>query len=194
MTVKLTKGANLSLSQAADNLRVVRVGLGWAARETSGESFDLDASAFLLAESGKVRQDEDFIFYGNLQSRCGSVQHSGDDLEGGSGEDDEVITVRLEQVPPAIQKVSFTVSIYEADKRRQNFGMVTDAFIRVINDENDVELARFDLSEDMSTETAMIFGEIYRHKGEWKFRAVGQGYVGGLGPLARHFGVDVEEE
>ena len=193
MAVTLIKGANISLTQAAPNLKSIFVGLGWDARETSGEDFDLDASAFLLDERGKVRRDEDFIFYSNLLSLDGSVEHTGDNLTGGSEGDDEVIKIDLERVPPHVQKVSVTVSIYEAEKRRQNFGMVSNAFIRVVNQLDNVEIARFDLSEDMSTETAMIFGEIYRYKGEWKFKAVGQGFVGGLAAMARNYGVDVAD-
>ena len=191
MAISLSKGGNISLSQAAPGLKSIKVALGWDERTTQGEDFDLDASAFLLADNGKVRRDEDFIFYGNLKSQDGSVEHTGDNLVGGS--DAEVILVDLERVPAWVQKLSVTVSIYEADKRRQNFGMVSNAFIRVVNQEGDIEIARFDLTEDMSVETAMIFGEIYRRGGEWKFRAVGQGYAGGLAAMARSYGVDVED-
>ena len=194
MAVSLTKGGNMSLSRAVPGLKAIYVGLGWDRRAgAGGYDFDLDASAFLLDHRDKVRRDEDFIFYGNLVSRCGSVEHAGDNLTGGSQGDDEVIRLDLERIPAHVRKVAVTVSIYEADRRRQNFGMVSNAFIRVVNQEGDVEIARFDLSEDMSAETAMIFGEIYRRDGEWKFRAVGQGYAGGLGEMARRFGVDVED-
>jgi tellurium resistance protein TerD len=192
MAVTLVKGGNISLTGEAPGLKSVFVGLGWDARETEGEDFDLDASAFLLKSDGKVRFDEDFIFYNNLVSLDGSVEHTGDNLVGGGDGDDEVVKVNLETVPEEIQKISFTVSIYEANARRQNFGMVSNAFIRIVNQLDNKEIVKFDLSEDMSTETAMIFGEIYRHKGEWKFKAVGQGFSGGLRALASHFNVDVE--
>ncbi|MDR2456373.1 MAG: TerD family protein [Deltaproteobacteria bacterium] len=191
MAISLKKGGNVSLSEAAPNLKAIYVGLGWDARQTEGEDFDLDASAFLLNDKGKVNQEEDFIFYSNLKSRDGSVEHTGDNLTGGSSGDDEVIKIDLEKLPQSVQKVSITVSIYEAEKRRQNFGMVNNAFIRVVNQEGDAEIARFDLTEDMSVETAMIFGEIYRRNNEWKFRAVGQGYEGGLAAMARNYGVEI---
>jgi tellurium resistance protein TerD len=193
MAISLKKGGNVSLSEAAPNLKAIYVGLGWDARQTEGEDFDLDASAFLLNGQGKVNREEDFIFYSNLKSRDGSVEHTGDNLTGGSSGDDEVIKIDLEKLPPSIQKVTITVSIYEAEKRRQNFGMVNNAFIRVVNQEGDAEIARFDLTEDMSVETAMIFGEIYRRNNEWKFRAVGQGYEGGLAAMARSYGIDVAD-
>jgi tellurium resistance protein TerD len=191
MAVSLVKGANVSLSKEAPGLKAVFVGLGWDARQTMGDDFDLDASAFLLQENGHVKQDEDFIFFNNLKSIDGSIEHSGDNLTGGSEGDDEVINVNLEAVPKDIKKIVFTVSIYDAQGRGQNFGMVDNAFIRVVNLENNMEIARFDLGEDMSVETAMIFGEIYRRQDEWKFRAVGQGVAGGLAALAVGYGVNV---
>ncbi|MDR3154374.1 MAG: TerD family protein [Deltaproteobacteria bacterium] len=191
MAVSLSKGGNLSLSKEAPGLRAIFCGLGWDARSTDGSDFDLDASAFLLTSNGKVRGDGDFIFYNNLQSADGSVQHAGDNRTGEGEGDDEVILINLEKLPQQVEKIAVTVTIHDADVRRQNFGQVSNAFIRVVNQDGGVEIARFDLSEDMSTETAMIFGEIYRHGGEWKFKAVGQGFAGGLGPLARNFGVNV---
>lgn len=191
MTVSLTKGANVSLSKEAPGLRSVRVGLGWDTRVTDGTGFDLDASAFLLGENGQVRSDADFVFFNNLNGAGGAVVHQGDNLTGVGEGDDEVITVALDQLPADLSKLSFTVTIYEADVRRQNFGMVSNAFIRVVNGDGGAEIARYDLSEDASTDTAMIFGELYRHGGEWKFRAIGQGFAGGLSPLARSFGVHV---
>ncbi|MDR1084012.1 MAG: TerD family protein [Deltaproteobacteria bacterium] len=193
MAVTLVKGGNVSLSQQAPNLKEIFVGLGWDARQTTGDEFDLDASAFLLKANGKVRGDEDFIFYGQLSSIDGSVVHTGDDLTGGGGGDDEVININLEAMHHEIQKISITVSIYEAEIRHQNFGMVSNAFIRVCNKEGGIEIARFDLSEDMSTETTMIFGEIYRYKNEWKFKAVGQGLPGGLAAICSLYGVEVEK-
>jgi tellurium resistance protein TerD len=192
MAVKLVKGGNISLNGEVPGLKSVIVGLGWDARQTAGDDFDLDASAFLLKADGKVRSDLDFVFYNNLVSVDGSIEHTGDNLVGGSEGDDEVIKVNLETIPNEIQKIAFVVSIYESDTRKQNFGMVSNAFIRIVNQLDNKEIVKFDLSEDMSTETAMIFGEIYRHKGEWKFKAVGQGFVGGLKSLAEFYNVDVE--
>ncbi len=191
MGVSLSKGGNVSLSDQVPGLKTVQVGLGWQARETEGEDFDLDACCFMLGTNNKVRGDEDFIFYNQLKSPCGSVEHTGDELEGGSGGDDEVIMVHLDKVPDVIQKLLFTVTIHEFNTRRQNFGMVNSAYIRIVNDDNNEEIARFDLSEDASTNTAMIFGEIYRHNTAWKFRAVGQGYNYGLEALAKSYGVEV---
>jgi tellurium resistance protein TerD len=191
MGVSLSKGGNVSLSKEAPGLRNVLVGLGWDTRGTDGVDFDLDASLFMLTNTGRVRSDSDFIFYNNLTSVDGSVEHTGDNLTGEGEGDDEAIKVGLDRVPPEVEKLAVTVTIHEAESRRQNFGQVDNAFIRVVNNDTGAEIVRYDLSEDASTETAMIFGEIYRHGGEWKFRAVGQGYVGGLGPLARSFGVNV---
>ncbi|MEA3014744.1 MAG: tellurium resistance protein TerD [Sphingomonadales bacterium] len=191
MAVSLAKGANVSLSKEAPGLRTIRVGLGWDARVTDGSAFDLDASVYVLGESGKVRSDADFIFFNNLSGAGGAVVHQGDNLTGQGDGDDEVVVVTLDKLGADVAKISFAVTIYEADQRRQNFGMVQNAFIRVVNGEGGTEIARYDLSEDASTETAMIFGELYRHGGEWKFKAIGQGFAGGLSPLARSFGVNV---
>lgn len=191
MAVSLSKGGNVSLSRVAPNLTRILVGLGWDARQTSGDDFDLDASVFLVQESGKVRSDDDFIFYNQLTSSCRSVEHTGDNRTGAGDGDDEAVKVDLTKVPQQIQRLVICVTIHDADARGQNFGMVRDAFIRIVNLENDVEIARFDLSEDYSSETAMIFGEVYRHGAEWKLRAVGQGFNGGLEPMARNFGVNV---
>ena len=192
MGVTLAKGGNVSLSKAAPNLTAVQIGLGWEARATTGAAFDLDASA-LLCSNGRVLGDEYFVFYNNLKSPDGSVEHMGDELVGGTGaEDDEVVKVNLTQVPPQVDKIVFPVSIYEAEARLQNFGQVRNAYIRVTNQADGVELARYDLSEDASNETAMIFGELYRYNNEWKFRAVGQGYASGLRGIALDFGVNVQ--
>ncbi|MDR2169591.1 MAG: TerD family protein [Planctomycetaceae bacterium] len=191
MTISLVKGANMSLSQTDPSLNKIRVGLGWDVRVTEGAAFDLDASAFLLTESGKVRSSDDFIFYNQLKSKCGSVEHTGDNRTGEGEGDDEIINVTLNNVPSDIQKIAFVVTIHEAEKNKQNFGQVNSAFIRVVDDVKDEELARFDLSEDASTSTAMIFGELYRRAGEWKFRAVGQGVSGGLAAIAKNFGVQL---
>ncbi|BCM92268.1 general stress protein 16U [Abditibacteriota bacterium] len=191
MAISLNKGGNLSLSKTDPNLRKISVGLGWDVRSTEGAAFDLDASCFLLGETNKVRSDADFIFYNQLKSVDGSVEHTGDNLTGEGEGDDESINVDLSRVPAEIFKLAFTVTIHEAQSRGQNFGQVQSAFIRVVNAETGVEIVRYDLSEDASTETAMNFGEVYRNSGEWKFRAVGQGFAGGLGPLARNYGVNI---
>jgi tellurium resistance protein TerD len=191
MGLSLQKGGNVSLNKLEADLKRILVGLGWDARSTDGQDFDLDASAFLLSDSGRVRSDADFIFYNQTRTPEGSVEHTGDNKTGAGDGDDEAIRIELGKVPAGVQKIAFCVTIHEADARRQNFGQVQSAFIRIVNDENQRELARFDLSEDASVETAMIFGEIYRHGGDWKFRAVGQGFAGGLGALARSFGVNI---
>jgi len=191
MGVSLSKGGNVSLSKEAPGLKTVRVGLGWDTRVTDGSAFDLDASAFVLSPEGKVRSDADFIFYNNKNGANGAVVHQGDNLTGQGEGDDEVVVVNLDQLPPDVNKISFAVTIHDADSRKQNFGMVTNAFIRVVNDAGGSEIARYDLSEDASTETAMIFGELYRNGEEWKFKAIGQGFAGGLGPLAKSMGVNV---
>jgi tellurium resistance protein TerD len=190
MGVTLAKGGNVSLSKAAPNLTQVMVGLGWDARSTTGAAFDLDASA-LLCTGGRVMGDEWFVFYNQLQSPDGSVQHTGDNLTGEGEGDDESLIVNLPQVPPQCDKIVFPVSIHMADERGQTFGQVSNAFIRVVKQADGQELARYDLSEDAGTETAMIFGELYRYQGEWKFRAVGQGYASGLRGIALDFGVNV---
>jgi tellurium resistance protein TerD len=191
MGVSLSKGGNVSLSKSDPGLRRILIGLGWDTRETAGADFDLDASLFMVGAGGRVRSDQDFIFYNNLRSADGSVEHTGDNLTGVGEGDDESIRVSLDTVPAEIDKLAVTVTIHDAEARRQSFGQVDNAFIRIVNEDNNNEIVRYDLSEDASTETAMIFGEVYRHGGEWKFRAVGQGYTGGLGPLARNFGVNV---
>jgi len=191
VSVSLSKGGNVSLSKQAPGLTAVVVGLGWDPRTTTGADFDLDASAIMLDMSGRVLSDSHFVFFNNLKSPEGSVEHMGDNLTGGGEGDDEQIKVNLAAVPAEAGKVVFPVSIYEAEQRQQNFGQVRNAFIRIVNQADNSEIARYDLSEDASTETAMIFGEIYRSFGEWKFRAVGQGYTNGLAGIARDFGVNV---
>jgi len=191
MSVSLSKGGNVSLSKEAPGLTAVHVGLGWDVRTTSGADFDLDASALMLGQSGKILSDSHFIFFNNLHSPDGSVEHTGDNLTGEGEGDDEVINVSLATVPADVDKIVIAVSIYEAEGRGQSFGQVRNAFIRVVNQANQAEITRYDLSEDASTETAMIFGELYRNAAEWKFRAVGQGYSTGLSGIARDFGVNV---
>jgi tellurium resistance protein TerD len=191
VSVSLTKGGNVSLSKQAPGLTAVVVGLGWDPRTTTGADFDLDASAIMLDMNGRVLTDGHFVFFNNLKSPDGSVEHMGDNLTGTGEGDDEQIKVNLAAVPAEVGKVTFPVSIYEAEQRQQNFGQVRNAFIRIVNQADNSEIARYDLSEDASTETAMIFGEIYRSFGEWKFRAVGQGYASGLKGIAQDFGVNV---
>jgi tellurium resistance protein TerD len=190
MGVSLSKGGTISLSKAAPHLTQVMIGLGWEARATAGAAFDLDASA-LLCTGGRVVGDEYFVFYNNLESPDGAVTHTGDERVGSREGDDETILVDLPKVPQRVDKIVFPVSIYEADSRSQTFGQVRNAYIRVVNQADHSELARYDLTEDASTETAMIFGELYRYGGEWKFRAVGQGYTDGLRGIALDFGVNV---
>ncbi|MEU5881516.1 TerD family protein [Spirillospora sp. NPDC047279] len=191
MGVSLAKGGNVSLTKAAPDLTAVSVGLGWDVRATTGADFDLDASALLLNSGGKVLSDQHFVFFNNLRSPDGSVEHTGDNLTGEGEGDDEVVNVDLTTVPAECERIVFPVSIYDADNRSQSFGQVRNAFIRIVNRADSNELARFDLTEDASTETAMVFGELYRHNGEWKFRAVGQGYASGLAGIAMDFGVNV---
>jgi tellurium resistance protein TerD len=191
MGISLSKGGNVSLSKTDPSLKNVLVGLGWDARPTDGADFDLDASAFMVKDDGKVRSNSDFIFYNQTKSACGSVEHTGDNRTGAGDGDDEAVVVLLDKVPADVQRIVFCVTIHEADMRKQNFGQVSHAFVRVVNKDSNNEVARYDLSEDASIETAMIFGEIYRHSGEWKFKAVGQGYAGGLAALAKQYGIDV---
>ena len=192
MAVSLTKGGNVSLTKTAPGLTKITVGLGWDVRQTDGAAFDLDASAF-LTDGTKVFGDAGFIFYNNKVSADGAVVHQGDNLTGAGDGYDEQIKVDLSKVDPKVTKIAVSVTIHEADQRRQNFGMVNGAFIRVVNDADNAELTRFDLSEDASTETAMVFGELYRgaENSEWKFKAIGQGYAGGLGALAKQYGVNI---
>jgi tellurium resistance protein TerD len=191
MAISLSKGGNVNLSKEAPGLNKIVIGLGWDARATDGSGFDLDASAFLVKQDGKVRSDADFCFYNNKVVADGAVSHMGDNTTGAGDGDDETVKVELSKVPADVDKVVFAVTIHEADLRKQNFGQVNHAFIRVVNENGGQEIARYDLSEDASTETAMIFGEIYRVDGDWKFKAVGQGFAGGLGALASSFGVSV---
>lgn len=191
MAVSLSKGGNVSLSKEAPGLKAITVGLGWDARATDGKDFDLDASVFMVGADGKVLSDKNFIFYSNKVSPDGSVVHQGDNLTGEGDGDDEQVKIDLSAVPAEVAKLIFAVTIHEADSRGQTFGQVSNAFMRVVNQDGEAEIARFDLSEDASMETAMIFGEIYKNGEEWKFKAVEQGFAGGLGPLASSFGVNI---
>lgn len=193
MPVNLQKGQKVSLTKGNPGLSKVVVGLGWDvnAFDTGGD-FDLDAAAFLLTDSGKVSDSNDFVFFGNLTHPSGSVQHQGDNLTGVGDGDDEQIKVDLSKVPANISKIAFTVTIYEAEARRQNFGQVNNAFVRIYNEDTGEELLRYDLGEDFSIETAAVFGELYKNGGEWKFNAIGSGYQGGLAALCANYGVEVE--
>ncbi|XVQ13473.1 TerD family protein [Spirillospora sp. CA-255316] len=191
MGVSLSKGGNVSLTKQAPGLTAVTVGLGWDLRTTTGADFDLDASALVLDGSGKILSDGHFVFFNNLRTPDGGVEHTGDNKTGVGEGDDEQINVNFGAMPDTAERVAFAVSIYEADTRGQNFGQVRNAFIRVVNQGDGTEMARYDLSEDASTETAMVFGELYRNGAEWKFRAVGQGYASGLAGIATDFGVNL---
>ena len=193
MPVSLQKGQKVSLTKGNPGLKKVVVGLGWDVNQfDTGGDFDLDAAAFLLSDSGKVTKSEDFVFYGNLTHPSGSVEHMGDNRTGAGEGDDEQIRIELSKVPENLTKIAFTVTIYEPEQRRQNFGQVNNAFIRIYNEDTGEELLRYDLGEDFSIETAVVFGELYKNNGEWKFNAIGSGYQGGLAALCANFGVDVE--
>ena len=191
MAVSLSKGGNVSLSKEAPGLTEVVVGLAWDARSTDGAEFDLDASVFVDGESGKVLNDGSFIFYNNKKSPCGNVEHMGDNRSGAGDGDDEQVNVKLSGLAADVKRLVFAVTIHEAEARKQSFGQVSNAAIRVLNKADGKELARFDLSEDSALETAMVFGELYRNGDEWKFKAIGQGFAGGLGPLASSYGVNL---
>lgn len=192
MAISLQKGQKVDLTKGNPGLSKIMIGLGWDVNQYDGGSdFDLDAAAFLIGENGKVPSDDDFVFYGNLKHKSEAVIHQGDNLTGEGDGDDEQILVDLGKVPANIAKITFTVTIYDADTRRQNFGQVSNSFIRVVDETTGTELIRFDLGEDFSIETAVVVGEIYRHNGEWKFNAIGSGFSGGLAALCRQYGVNV---
>lgn len=191
MAVSLSKGGNVSLTKEAPGMTRIVLGLGWDARVTDGQAFDLDASAFLVGEDGKVSNDANFIFYGNKNANDGSVIHNGDNLTGDGDGDDETISIDLTKIATDVKKVVVSVTIHDAESRKQSFGQVSNGYVRVLNADTQAEVARYDLSEDASSETAMIFGELYRHNEEWKFKAVGQGFEGGLKPLALAHGVNI---
>lgn len=192
MAISLSKGQKVDLTKTNPGLSKVIVGLGWDTNKyDGGNDFDLDASVFIQGANGKVRSDDDFIFYNNLKDASGSIQHLGDNRTGEGEGDDEQVRIDLQNVPADIEKISFTVTIHEADVRAQNFGQVSNAFIRIFNEENNEELIRYDLGEDFSIETAVVVGELYRHSGEWKFSAIGSGFQGGLAALCQNFGVNI---
>lgn len=193
MPISLKKGQKVSLTKDNPGLSKVVVGLGWDINHfDTGASFDLDTAAFLLGENGKVSSSSDFVFYGNVEHTSHSVKHLGDNLTGAGDGDDEQIKLDLSAVPQNISRIAFTVTIYEAEERRQNFGQVNNAFIRIMDESTGQELLRYDLGEDFSIETAVVFGEVYKNNGEWKFNAIGSGYQGGLAALCANYGVDVE--
>jgi len=192
MPINLQKGQKVDLTKGNPGLSKLIVGLGWDTNKyDGGADFDLDASAFLLGENGKVTTQGDFIFYGNLKHASESVEHMGDNLTGEGEGDDEQITINLSQVPANISKIAFTVTIYESDKRRQNFGQVSNAYIRIVDESTGTELIHYDLGEDFSIETAVSVGELYKHNGEWKFNAIGSGFQGGLAALCANYGIEV---
>ncbi|MCR5718857.1 MAG: TerD family protein [Oscillospiraceae bacterium] len=193
MPINLSKGQKVSLTKGNPGLKNIMVGLGWDVNAfDSGADFDLDASAFLAGANGKCPTEKEFIFYGNLKHESGAVEHMGDNLTGSGDGDDEQIMVDLSLVPANIEKIAFTVTIYEAEKRHQNFGQVSNAFIRIVDTTTNTEIIRYDLGEDFSIETAIVVGELYKNNGEWKFNAIGSGFQGGLAALCGHYGIDAE--
>ena len=192
MTINLSKGQKIDLTKSNPSLRKAVIGLGWDTNKYSGGGdFDLDASAFLVGSNGKTNNDLDFIFYNNLEHSTGAVIHTGDNRTGEGDGDDEQLIVEFSKIPPAIEKIAITVTIHDAIARAQNFGQVSNAFVRVVNEETNEEVLRYDLSEDFSVETALVFCELYRHNGEWKFSAIGSGFQGGLASLCKNYGLDV---
>ncbi|MEB9469470.1 TerD family protein [Bacillus thuringiensis] len=192
MAVHLSKGQKVELTKGNPNLTKVMIGLGWDVNQYDGShDFDLDAAAFLLNKDGKCERDFNFIFYNNLESPCGSVTHSGDNLTGGGDGDDEQLVIDLAKVPANVERIAFTVTIHDAIARAQSFGQVSNAFVRLLNQDTGEEILRYDLGEDFSIETAVVFCELYRHNGEWKFNAIGSGYQGGLAALVNAFGLSV---
>ncbi|MDO5520894.1 MAG: TerD family protein [bacterium] len=193
MPVCLQKGQKVSLTKGNPGLDKVVVGIGWDINQfDTGSDFDLDAAAFLLGANGRTTRQEDFVFFGNKEHPSGAVTHMGDNLTGDGDGDDEQIKVELSKVPATIEKIAFTVTIYDAETRRQNFGQVNNAFVRVYNEQTGEELLRYDLGEDFSIETAAVFGELYKNNGEWKFNAIGCGYQGGLAALCANYGIETE--
>lgn len=187
--VSLVKGQKVDLTKGNAGLQQIVVGLGWDVNKYDGDGFDLDSSAFMLCENGKVKTSDDFIYFNHLTHSSGALKHMGDNLTGAGDGDDEQIVVDITKIPDYVQKIVFAVTIYEADSRMQNFGMVSNAFIRMVNKDTNEEMIRYDLGEDYSTETSMVLGELYRHNGEWKFAAIGAGYAGGLQSLCNDYGV-----
>ena len=192
MPINLSKGQKVDLTKGNASLKHIMVGLGWDVNAfDSGSDFDLEASAFMCGANGKCPTEKEFVFYGNLEHPSGAVKHQGDNLTGEGDGDDEQIFVDLKAIPESVDKIAFTVTIYEAQERRQNFGQVSNAYIRIVDEDTNQELIRYDLGEDFSIETAIVVGELYRHNGEWKFNAIGSGFQGGLAALCGHYGIQV---
>ena len=192
MPINLSKGQKVDLTKGNPSLKKIMVGLGWDVNAfDTGADFDLDAAAFMLGDNGKCPTEKEFIFYGNLEHGSGAVKHMGDNLPGSGAGDDEQILIDLTKIPENVSKIAFTVTIYDADVRRQNFGQVSNAFIRIVDETTDSELIRYDLAEDFSIETAVVVGELYKHNGQWKFNAIGSGFQGGLAALCGHYGIEV---
>lgn len=192
MSINLSKGQKVDLTKGNPGLKKIMVGLGWDINAyDSGAAFDLDAAAFMLGVYGKCPTEKEFVFYGNLTHPSESVRHMGDNLTGEGDGDDEQIQIDLSKIPSNVEKIAFTVTIYDADQRRQNFGQVSNAFIRIVDETTNVELIRYDLGEDFSIETAVVVGELYKKDGEWKFNAIGSGFQGGLAALCGHYGIEV---
>ena len=193
MPINLSKGQKVSLTKGNPGLKNIMVGLGWDVNAfDSGTDFDLDTAAFMVDDSGRCPTEKEFIFYGNLEHSSGAVKHMGDNLTGGGDGDDEQIMIDLSLIPQNISKIAFTVTIYDADNRRQNFGHVSNSFVRIVDQATGQEIIRGDLGEDFSIETAIVVGELYRNNGEWKFNAIGSGFQGGLAALCGHYGIDAE--
>ena len=192
MPISLTKGQKVDLTKKNPSLKNIMVGLGWDVNEfDSGADFDLDAAAFMLGANGKCPTEKEFVFYGNLEHASGAVKHMGDNLTGEGDGDDEQIEVSLAKIPSNVERIAFTVTIYDAEPRRQNLGQVSNSYIRIVDEDTDSELIRYDLGEDFSIETAVVVGELYKHNGEWKFNAIGSGFQGGLAALCGHYGIEV---
>ncbi len=192
MPINLAKGQKVDLTKGNPGLKNIMVGLGWDVNSfDSGSDFDLDAAAFMCAASGKCPTEKEFVFYGNLEHASGSVKHMGDNLTGEGEGDDEQIQIDLGKIPANIEKIAFTVTIYDAETRHQNFGQVSNSFIRIVDSATNTELIRYDLGEDFSIETAVVVGELYKNNGEWKFNAIGSGFQGGLAALCGHYGIEV---
>ncbi len=192
MPINLTKGQKVDLTKGNPNLKNLMVGLGWDVNTfDSGADFDLDAAAFMVGADGKCPTEKEFIFYGNLEHASGAVLHMGDNLTGAGDGDDEQIKIDLTKIPANVERVVFTVTIYEAEERRQNFGQVSNSFIHIVDEDTGADLIQYDLGEDFSIETAVVVGEIYKRNGEWKFNAIGSGFQGGLAALCGHYGIEV---
>jgi tellurium resistance protein TerD len=192
MPINLSKGQKVDLTKGNPSLKKIMVGLGWDVNSfDTGYDFDLDAAAFMVGDNGKCPTEKEFIFYGNLEHPTGAVKHMGDNLTGSGEGDDEQILVDLDLIPANVSRIAFTVTIYDSDVRKQNFGQVSNSFIRIVDEVTNTELIRYDLGEDFSIETAIVVGELYRHNGDWKFNAIGSGFQGGLAALCGHYGIEV---